>query len=96
MKTHPNSKLQRMKTFPLFVITLLLLSIPFAEDSFASPPADSIQTGENNLNVRQSTAAVKFEGKTLFYVRGITSFPAEERAKIISERMKNIAENDSG
>ena len=31
----------------------------------------------------------------MFYVRGITSFPAEERAKVISERMKNIAENDS-
>ena len=77
------------------MITLLLLSIPFAQDSFASPPADSIRTGENNLNVQQSTAAVKFEGKILFYVRGITSFPAEERAKIISERMKNIAENDS-
>ena len=60
-----------------------------------APPADSIRTGANNLNVRQSTAAVKFEGKILFYVRGITSFPAEERAKVISERMKNIAENDS-
>ena len=95
MKTQPNSKLQRMKSIPFFLFTLFLLLAGTAQYSFAATSADSIRTGEDNLNVRQSTAAVKFEGKTLFYVRGITSFPAEERAKIISERMKNIAENDS-
>ena len=94
MNTHPNSKTQRVKCSPFYLITLLLLLITHTNNSFASP-VDSIRTGENNLNVRQSTAAVKFEGKILFYVRGITSFPAEERARLITERMKNIAENDS-
>jgi len=95
MKTQPNYKPQRMKLFSLFLITLLLLLITHTQNSFAAPPADSIRTGENNLNIRQSTAAVEFEGKILFYVRGITSFPAEERAQLITERLKNIAENDS-
>jgi len=95
MKTQPNYKPQRMKLFSLFLITLLLLLITHTQNSFAAPPADSIRTGENNLNIRQSTAAVEFEGKILFYVRGITSFPAEERAQLITERLKNIVENDS-
>jgi len=95
MKAQTNSKLQRMKSILLYLITLFLILVTQTQNSFAALPADSIQTGENNINVRQSTAPVKFEDKILFYVRGITSLPAEERARIIAERMKNIAENDS-
>jgi len=95
MNTQTNSKLQKMKPIPIYLITLFLLLVAQTQNSIAALPADSIQTGENNLNVSQSTAPVKFEGKILFYVRGITSLPAEERARTIAERMKNIAENDS-
>jgi small-conductance mechanosensitive channel len=95
MKTQTNSKLQRMKSILFYLITLSLLLVVQTQNSIAAPPADSILTGKSNLNVGQSTAPVKFEGKILFYVRGITSFPAEERARIIAERIKNIAENDS-
>ena len=95
MKTQPNSEHTWMKLIPFFLFTLFLLLAGTAQYSFASTSADSISTGGNNLNVRQSTAPVLFEGKILFYVRGITSFPAEERARLISERMKTIAENDS-
>jgi len=95
MKTQKKSKLQRMKSIPFYLITLFLLFVTHTQNSIAGQPADSIRTGENNLNVRQSTAPVMFEGKILFYVRGITSFPAKERARLISERMKTIAENDS-
>ncbi|HEY6625757.1 MAG TPA: mechanosensitive ion channel domain-containing protein [Ignavibacteriaceae bacterium] len=95
MKTQTNSKLQRIISISFRLITLFLILLIHTQKSFAAQPADSIQTGENNLTVRQSTAPVKFEGKILFYVRGITSFPAEERARIIAERIKNIAENDS-
>lgn len=94
MNTQTNSKLQRIKSISFYLITLFLLSVAQIQTAFAAP-VDSVRTGENNLNVRQSTAPVKFEGKILFYVRGITSFPAEERARIIAERIKNIAENDS-
>ncbi|MBE0571705.1 MAG: mechanosensitive ion channel [Ignavibacteriaceae bacterium] len=95
MKTQPSSKLRILKSIQFFLIILYLLSLPFALDSYAFTSTDSIKTEENNLNVGQTTAAVKFEGKILFYVRGITSLPAEERARIIAERMNNIAENDS-
>ncbi|MDZ7624359.1 MAG: hypothetical protein U5J96_07960 [Ignavibacteriaceae bacterium] len=95
MKTQTNSKLRRMKIIPFYLIVLLMFIITPTQNFFAASPSDSIRTGENNLNVHHSTAPVKFEGKVLFYVRGITSFPAEERARIIAERIKNIAKNYS-
>lgn len=94
MNTHLNYISHRLKLISFCLITLLLLWVTHTGNSFAAS-VDSIRAAENNLNIGQSTAAVKFEGKILFYVRGITSFPAEERAQIISERIKNIAENDS-
>ena len=94
MNTHQNYISQRMKLISFVLITSLLLLITLTGNSLAAP-ADSLRTAENKLNFGKSTAAVKFEGKILFYVRGTTSFPAEERAQIISERIKNIAENDS-
>ena len=95
MKTQPNSNLQRMKSIQFLMFTLFLLLAAPAQYSFAATSGDSISTGGKNINVRQSTTAVKFEGKILFYVRGITSFPAEERAQLITERIKNIAANDT-
>jgi len=95
MKTQPNTKLQRVKFSSFYLITLILLLATHTQNSFAALPTDSIRAGENNINVRQSTAAVEFEGKILFYVRGITSFPAKERAQLITERIKNIASNDT-
>lgn len=69
MKTQINSKPERMKLISFCLITLFLLLATHTQNSFAAPPADSIRAGENNINVRQSTAAVEFEGKILFYVQ---------------------------
>jgi len=63
MNTYPNTKLHRAICSPFYFITLLLLLI--TQNSFAATPADSTRAGENNLTVRQSTAAVEFEGKIL-------------------------------
>jgi hypothetical protein len=38
-----------------------------------------------------ATAPVVLDGKTLFLVRGIAGYPAERRAKEISERIRAIA-----
>ena len=38
-----------------------------------------------------STAAVRFENRTLFSVRGTSSFPAEDRAAAIGERITRVA-----
>jgi small-conductance mechanosensitive channel len=41
--------------------------------------------------VQINTAPVKLDGNILFYVRGISSFPAELRAETISKRIKKAA-----
>ena len=45
--------------------------------------------------VRQDVAPVKLDGKVLFYVRGISSFPAELRAATISKRLRKAASDRS-
>jgi small-conductance mechanosensitive channel len=43
--------------------------------------------------VHKNEAPVKIDGNTLFYVHGITSYPAEIRASAISRRIKKAAKN---
>ena len=57
--------------------------------------ADSISIYDNNKSLRGSTAAVKIDDNILFYVRGTTSFPAEERARIIVEKIITLAHDKS-
>jgi small-conductance mechanosensitive channel len=56
---------------------------------------DSLSSKTSNQTGQISTAPVEIDGKILFYVRGITSFPAQERARIIAERIIKLAEDKS-
>jgi hypothetical protein len=41
------------------------------------------------------TAPVEFEGSVLFRVRGVSSFPAPDRARLIVERLEAVAADRS-
>jgi small-conductance mechanosensitive channel len=43
------------------------------------------------LSSDKLTASVKIDGRNLFYVRGISSYPAQQRANTISRRIKKVA-----
>ncbi len=76
----------------LIVIGFLLCSMCFSTDMYSQ------QNSNENLSIAESTikiAPVKLDGHFLFNVRGVSSYPAEERAKQIGQRIKNIATNDS-
>jgi small-conductance mechanosensitive channel len=74
----------------LKVITLCFVLIPFFGFSQVTSDVDpSLQSTDKNL------APVKFEGKVLFYVRGVSAFPADERAITISRRIRKAAADDS-
>jgi small-conductance mechanosensitive channel len=45
--------------------------------------------------VQKNESPVKLDGKILFYIHGISSFPAELRAATISSRIKKAAEDNS-
>ena len=74
-----------------FLFLLLLIN------NFVLPAqnADSLSSNRNKQSLHGSTSAVKIDDNILFYVRGTTSFPAEERARIIEERIIALAEDKS-
>ncbi|NTW24454.1 MAG: hypothetical protein HGA37_07130, partial [Lentimicrobium sp.] len=55
--------------------------------------ADEIDSEVNGP--RKNTAPVKIDGRILFYVGGISSYTAEERAAAISGRISDAASNPS-
>ncbi len=79
----------RNKFLPYSLLTILLILSPetiFTQSSDLSSP---------NENKTYDIAPVIFEGKTLFNVIGISSYPAEERAEKIATRIQKFADNDS-
>ena len=53
------------------------------------------QTNEPKLISSLDKAGVIVDGRRLFLVRGISSFPAKERAKLIDKNIEEIANDDS-
>ena len=82
----------RSKSDGAFVIFLvcMVLFFPFNSNCQISGDIDPEISGIENI-----TAPVKIDGKTLFLVRGISSFPAGQRATLISKRIKKAAADNS-
>jgi small-conductance mechanosensitive channel len=68
-------------------LTALCISVSYAQTSQrgAAVPADTIE--------QPQTAPVVLDGRTLFELRGVTSYPARERAKQVAEHIKAAAED---
>jgi len=71
----------------LVVLFLLAAILPAAAGESNVPPA----TDENTQDIVM--APVSIDGETLFQVRGASAFPAERRAKEISNRIVQLANN---
>ncbi len=69
----------------LFFAVLLIPSFSFGQAANDVDPSLSKD--------RQQLAPVRVDGSILFYVRGVSSFPAETRAKTISQRIQRAAAN---
>ena len=61
-----------------------------ATDSGTSPTTSDVETAPEYLR-----APVTLDGRVLFYVRGISSYPATRRARETSEKIRNIAADPS-
>jgi small-conductance mechanosensitive channel len=82
---HFNSTGARRNLMVLVVPCLLVVLLPAAAGESNAPPATDSGAQEIVL------APVCIDGQTLFHVRGISSFPAERRAKEISTRIERLA-----
>jgi len=75
------------RSAPLFfsIAIVLMRAVPSGAQA---PPEDIPKT---HAEQAYETAPVTLDGETLFRVRGVTAFPAEVRAKGISERVRALA-----
>jgi small-conductance mechanosensitive channel len=73
-------------------IVCLFISLFMYNNSY-SQETNGISTMAGAMPIEVS--AVKLDGNNLFNVRGVSSFPSEQRAKEISERIKIVASNPS-
>jgi small-conductance mechanosensitive channel len=76
----------KLLTFRIF--TILFLLVISSHNAFCV-------NDTSNVFAKPTVSAVELDGKILFYVRGMTSFTSEERSKVVSERIKNIAANNA-
>jgi small-conductance mechanosensitive channel len=83
------------KTFLMRAILFLIASNLFllSASSQAAEKATGNDFDEGTLE--QKTAAVELDGRVLFVVRGISSFPAEKRAERIADRIAALAADPS-
>jgi small-conductance mechanosensitive channel len=71
------------------IALLAMLALPAsARQQAPSAPADLAQ-----LEQEPPTAPVIVDGVTLFRLRGVSSFPADQRAKVVTDRIREIAAN---
>ncbi|MEF8747956.1 MAG: mechanosensitive ion channel family protein [Candidatus Accumulibacter propinquus] len=72
---------------------LLILILLSAASGGSLAAAGSVQPADLDLHpdATVATAAVEVDGRVLFRVRGVSSFPARERAAAITERIKRLA-----
>lgn len=84
------------------VLFLVILGMSFFTDVLmAQPDTSAVPQYKGDIISEEKEisgfdqAAVTLDGRQLFLVRGIATFPAEERARLISERISKIASDPS-
>jgi small-conductance mechanosensitive channel len=75
-----------------YLIYTLLMILLFPVNSSGQITSD---VDPSLPGVKQDVAPVKLDGKVLFFVRGISSYPAELRAATISKRIRKAASDRS-
>jgi small-conductance mechanosensitive channel len=83
---------QRLRTLVAAALLLasLLVLVPFTLAADAQPAGDSLSQGADS-ETEVPSAPVVIDGRTLFRLRGTSSFPAARRAAAIAERIKVVA-----
>jgi hypothetical protein len=71
-------------------LALFCLSATLAVAQPPSAPPAASETGPE-AEVARVTAPVVLDGETLFRVRGTSTYPAEERARLIAGRIEEVA-----
>lgn len=73
------------------MLRLVVLSLLFISDLASGQATNDVDPSLSHD--RNALAPVRVDGSILFYVRGVSSFPAETRAKTIAQRIQRAASN---
>ena len=73
------------------MLRLVVLSLLFISDLASGQATNDVDPSLSHD--RNALAPVRVDGSILFYVRGVSSFPAETRAKTIAQRIQRAAAN---
>lgn len=84
-----NKPYRFLKSNGFLIIFAILMSLVLATDTYGQEGNDQNPEPE----ALSTVAPVKVDGATLFYIKGIKSFPAEERAAVIGKRIIKAASN---
>src|SRR5262245_16375918 len=84
----PKPAMSRLTRALFAAVSLLVLWSPMAASAAPETP------GEPG-DAKQPSAPVLLDGELLFRVRGVTAMPAEERARLIAERIAAVAADPS-
>lgn len=79
----------------IYFLMTVLIAIGTSSMAFAQAQSEEGQQAGSATDPTVESAPVVLEGRTLFPVLGITSFPAEERAEQIAERIRELAIDDT-
>ena len=78
--------------FPLAMI-VLAFTLPLANAAAQQSGAQPAPSEDSTANIQ--AAPVKLDGHTLFRVRGVSAYPADQRAQLISDHIKAVASDRS-
>jgi len=73
---------------PALLLVVTLLDVSYAAEQRTSPPPIAVAEVS-------PLAPVTLDGQVLFKVRGVSAFPAEQRAGLIEERLRDLASNEN-
>lgn len=79
---------KRSVKIKVFVFIFFLIGISQTNFLFGQ---ESFDSSTNNGTVQITVSPVKLDGNVLFNLRGVSSFPAEQRSKEVSKRIKTVA-----
>ena len=80
-------------TVAVFVLSPFGFAAPMHAEAQESAPGSQPSVTEADLEVGSPLAPVEIDGNVLFSVRGVSAFPANQRADAIADRIKAVAAN---
>ena len=83
----------RTTTISRFQLAMIVLALTLPLANAAAQQTDTQPAPSEDSTVSIQAAPVKLDGHTLFRVRGVSAYPADQRARVIADRIRAVAKD---